>query len=181
MLTGNHPFVRPSTTAMTFAILNQPPGALDLVPAPLSPILYRALSKKPEHRYANASEILTNLEAARAEILDSPSPHSEPTHTHAVTPRELKHFVHNASTPTWTTHTRGPNVTRWLAFTSLAIILVAVSAFLLPPSRERLAGLDYASTEKHIAVLPFSVAPSDPDFSPSLPVSCTPYQAFQSE
>src|SRR5262249_1950548 len=27
MITGNHPFVRPSTTAMTFAILNQPPGA----------------------------------------------------------------------------------------------------------------------------------------------------------
>src|SRR5262249_32687674 len=53
MITGNHPFVRPSTTAMTFAILNQPPAALDLVPAPLSPILYRALSKKPEHRYSN--------------------------------------------------------------------------------------------------------------------------------
>ena len=166
MLTGNHPFVRPSTTAMTFAILNQPPGALDLVPAPLSPILYRALSKKPEHRYASASEILTDLEAARAELLDPPSLHSEPTHTHAVTPRELKHFMHNASTPTWTTRTRGTNLTRGIAFTSLAVILITVAAFLLPPSREHLAGLAYASTEKHIAVLPFTNSTNDPAYQP---------------
>jgi eukaryotic-like serine/threonine-protein kinase len=164
MLTGNHPFVRPSTTAMTFAILNQPPGALDLVPAPLSPILYRALSKKPEHRYANASEILADLEAARAEILALPIHTSEPTHTHAVTPRELKQFMHNASTPTWTT--RGSSFTRWLAFASLALILAAVAALLLPPSRERLAGLAYASSEKHIAVLPFSNSANDPDYQP---------------
>ena len=164
MLTGNHPFVRPSTTAMTFAILNQPPGSLDLVPAPLSSVLYRALSKKPEHRYANASEVLTDLEAARAEILALPVHNSEPTRTHAVTPRELKQFMHNASTPTWIT--RGSNFTRWLAFTSLAIILAAVAALLLPPSRERLAGLAYASSEKHIAVLPFSNSTNDPDYQP---------------
>ena len=164
MLTGNHPFVRPSTTAMTFAILNQPPGSLDLVPAPLSPILYRALSKKPEHRYANASEILIDLEAARADHLALPVHSSEPTHTHAVTPRELKQFMHNASTPTWTT--RGSNFTRWLAFSSLAVILAAVAALLLPPSRERLAGLAYAGTEKHIAVLPFTNSTNDPAYQP---------------
>jgi len=164
MLTGNHPFVRPSTTAMTFAILNQPPGSLDLVPAPLSSVLYRALSKKPEHRYANASEVLTDLEAARVEILALPVHNSEPTRSNAVTPRELKQFMHNASTPTWTT--RGSNFTRWLAFASLAIILVAVAALLLPPSRERLAGLAYASTEKHIAVLPFTNSTNEPAYQP---------------
>lgn len=164
MLTGNHPFVRPSTAAMTFAILNQPPGALDLVPAPFSAILYRALSKKPEHRYANAGEMLVDLESARSEILSLPSQMSEPTHTHAVTPRELKQFIHNAGTPTWTT--RGSTATRWLALSSLAIILTAALAFLLPPSRERLAGLAYASTEKHIAVLPFANATNDPDYQP---------------
>jgi serine/threonine-protein kinase len=164
MLTGNHPFVRPSTTAMTFAILNQPPGSLDLVPAPLSSVLYRALSKKPEHRYANASEVLTDLEAARVEILALPVHNSEPTRSNAVTPRELKQFMHNASTPTWIT--RGSNFTRWLAFASLAIILVAVAALLLPPSRERLAGLAYASTEKHIAVLPFTNSTNEPAYQP---------------
>jgi len=165
MLTGIHPFVRPSTTAMTFAILNQPPAALDLVPAPLSSILYRALSKKPAHRYANAAELLTDLTSARAEVLALPAPLAEPTQSHAVTPRELKQFMHNASTPTWTTH-GGSNLTRWLAFTSLAILLVAVAILLLPPSRERLAGLAYASTEKHIAVLPFTNSSADPDYQP---------------
>jgi serine/threonine protein kinase/tetratricopeptide (TPR) repeat protein len=164
MMTGNHPFVRPTTTAMTFAILNQPPGALDLVPAALSPILYRALSKKPEHRYSNAAEMLADLEAARAEILALPAQLSGPTHTHAITPRELKQFMQHASTPVWTT--RGSHTTRWLALTSLAIILTAAVALLLPPSRERLAGLAYASTEKHIAVLPFTDSTNDPNFQP---------------
>jgi len=164
MITGNHPFVRPSTTAMTFAILNQPPGALDLVPAPISPILYRALSKKPEHRYSNAAEMLADLESARSEILGQPSDLSEPTHTHAATPRELKQFIHNAGTPTWTT--RGSNTTRWLAFSSLSVILVAAVALLVPPSRERLAGLAYASSDKHIAVLPFTNATNDPSYQP---------------
>jgi serine/threonine protein kinase/Flp pilus assembly protein TadD len=162
MLTGNHPFVRPSSTAMTFAILNQPPGALDLVPAPLSSILYRALSKKPEHRYGNAGEMLADMESARCEILARPSPVSDPTHTHAVTPREMKLMMHNASTPTWTT--RGSSATRWLAISSLSVILVAAVALLLPPSRERIAGFAYASTEKHIAVLPFTT--DDPDYQP---------------
>ena len=163
MITGNHPFIRPSSTAMTFAILNQPPGALDLVPAPLSPILYRALSKKPEHRYASAGEMLADLESARSEILTLPQ-FSEPTQTRTVTPRELKQFMHNASTPTWTTG--ASNTTRWLAFSSLSLILISAVALLLPPSRERLAGLAYASTEKHIAVLPFINATNDPGYQP---------------
>src|SRR5215831_18986796 len=163
MLTGNHPFIRPSTTAMTFAILNQPPGALDLVPAPLSPILYRALSKKPEHRYASAGEMLADLESARSEILTLPQ-FSEPTQTRTVTPRELKQFMHNASTPSWTTG--ASNTTRWLAFSSLSLILISAVALLLPPSRERLAGLAYATTEKHIAVLPFANFTDDPHYQP---------------
>jgi eukaryotic-like serine/threonine-protein kinase len=163
MITGNHPFVRPSTTAMTFAILNQPPGALDLVPPPLAPILYRALSKKPEHRYANAGEMLVDLESARSEILSVPQL-SEPTQAHAVTPRELRQFIHHAATPTWTT--RGSNTTRWLAFSSLGVILVTAVALLIPPSRELLAGLAYASNEKHIVVLPFTNATNDPNYQP---------------
>src|SRR5450432_2491095 len=54
MITGSHPFVRPNTAAMTFAILNQPPAALDVVPAAVCPLIYKALSKKPAHRHANA-------------------------------------------------------------------------------------------------------------------------------
>ncbi len=54
MITGSHPFVRPNTAAMTFAILNQAPSALDAVPDAVQPLIYRTLSKKPEHRQANA-------------------------------------------------------------------------------------------------------------------------------
>ena len=48
MITGSHPFIRPNKGAMTFAILNQPPAALDVVPKAVHPIAYRALSKRPE-------------------------------------------------------------------------------------------------------------------------------------
>jgi eukaryotic-like serine/threonine-protein kinase len=92
MITGSHPFVRPSTTAMTFAILNQAPAALDVVPASVQPILYRALSKKPANRYATAAEMLRDLEAARAEIISSRTVPAELTASHTITPRELKHM-----------------------------------------------------------------------------------------
>jgi serine/threonine protein kinase/tetratricopeptide (TPR) repeat protein len=164
MVTGSHPFLRPSTAAMTFAILNQPPAAVDVVAAPLQPILYRALSKKPDHRYPGADQMLGDLQAARAEIISHPPAPADPTLTHAVTPRELKQFMHNASTPTWTGGESQKN--RWLALGSLGLILAAVVALLLPPARDRLAGLAYASSEKHIAVLPFTSSANDPGYQP---------------
>src|SRR5437016_8695705 len=68
MITGSHPFVRPNKGAMTYAILNQPPVALDVVPQALQPVAYRALSKKAEGRYPGANEMLRDLEASLAEI-----------------------------------------------------------------------------------------------------------------
>jgi len=162
MLTGSHPFLRPSTAAMTFAILNQPPAALDVVPIQLQPILYRALSKKPENRYASADEMLRDLEAARAEIISSPAAPSEPTLTRAITPRELKQYMQNAATPSWTTGIS--KKTKWLLLGSFGLLFAAMAAFLLPPIRERFAGLAYASSEKHIAVLPFTNSGNDPEY-----------------
>src|SRR5277367_3324599 len=86
MITGSHPFVRPNTAAMTFAILNQPPAALDVVPEAVRPLVYRALSKTPAHRHANADELLKDLESARAEITSTPVLPEEATLTRAVTP-----------------------------------------------------------------------------------------------
>ncbi len=102
MLTGSHPFLRSNTAAMTFAILNQPPAALDVVPAPLRPILYRALSKKRESRYGSVEEMLRDIEAARSDMTSSRALIAETTFSRAVTPRELKEYMQNASTPTWT-------------------------------------------------------------------------------
>ena len=164
MITGSHPFVRPSTAAMTFAILNQPPAALELVPGPLQPILYRALSKKPENRYPRADEMLRDLETARAQIMSHPATPAEPTGSNAITPRALKQYVQNASTPTWTT--ASSKKARWFTVGSFGLSLVAVAAFLLPTVRERFAGLAYASSEKHIAVLPFTNPGNDPGYQP---------------
>jgi len=164
MITGSHPFVRPSTAAMTFAILNQPPAALDAVPDKLRPILYRALSKKQQNRYARADEMLRDLEAARVEILSHPPAPAEPTGSTVFTSRELKQYMQNASTPTWTTG--GSKKARWLTAASLGLILTAVAAFFLPPVRERFAALAYAGSEKHIAVLPFTNSGDDPAYQP---------------
>src|SRR5467141_4511127 len=164
MITGSHPFLRPSTAAMTFAILNQPPAALDVVPTPVQPILYRALSKRPESRYASADDMLRDLEAARAEIIASPVSPAEPTLTRAITPRLLKQYMENASTPSWTTGIS--KKTKWLLFGSFGLLFAAMAAFLLPPIRERFAGLAYASSEKHIAVLPFTNSGNDPEYQP---------------
>jgi tetratricopeptide (TPR) repeat protein len=163
MITGSHPFVRPNTAAMTFAILNQPPAALDVVPPAVRPLVYKALSKKPEHRHANAGDLLKDLESAKAEITSTPSPVDEPTLTRAVSARELKKFIENASTPRWNA---GP--ARWpvrLVLAMVMLALVAAAGVFLPSMRERLAGLVYASTEKHIAVLPFENV-GDPQFEP---------------
>jgi eukaryotic-like serine/threonine-protein kinase len=162
MITGSHPFVRPNTAAMTFAILNQAPSALDAVPDAVKPLIYRTLSKKPEHRQANASELLSDLEEARSKITATPPAPDYPTVTRNLSPREIKKFIDNASTPRWNS-----GGTRWVTRAALAVmtlLLVATAVMLLPPVREKLAGLAYASTEKHIVVLPFRSDSTDPEF-----------------
>src|SRR3984885_9941104 len=160
MLTGSHPFLRPNTAAMTFAILNQAPSALDAVPDAVQPLIYRTLSKKPEHRQANAAELLADLEDARAKITATPPVTEHPTLTRNLSPRELKKMVQNASTPTWS-----EKETSWLTRAALAVMILLVvltGILLIPPVREELMGLVYASTEKHIAVLPFDTPNDDP-------------------
>jgi tetratricopeptide (TPR) repeat protein/TolB-like protein len=164
MLTGSHPFLRPNAPAMTFAILNQPPTAVDAVPAPVQPIVYRALSKQASHRYANTEDMVKDLEAARAEITSTPSPLEDPTVTRAVSARELRSYVDNASTPRWGA---SPRKFRRIALAAAAVLLIAAGILFTPAVREHMAGLAYAYTggEKHIAVLPFASPEGDPDFA----------------
>ena len=167
MLTGSHPFLRPNTGAMTFAILNQPPAAVDVVPAPIQPIVYRALSKQASHRYSSMEEMRQDLETARAEITSTPLPQDEPTVTRAISARELKQYVENASTPRLGSHLGAWNLRRIL-LAALAVVFVAVGVLFVPAVREQVAGLVYAYSggEKHIAVLPFTNPGNDTDFEP---------------
>ncbi len=125
MITGSHPFIRPNKGAMTFAILNQPPAALDAVPKAVHPIAYRALSKRPESRYACADEMLRDLEAALAEITSSAAPAEEPTLTRSANARELKQYMENASTPSWTVGNGGK--ARRFLFAAIGVVLAAIA------------------------------------------------------
>ncbi|MGA2419006.1 MAG: protein kinase [Candidatus Acidiferrum sp.] len=174
MLTGSHPFLRPNTGAMTFAILNQPPAAIDAVVPLLQPIVLRALSKQPAHRYAGGREILGDLEAARAQLSGTVGATEPPTATRAVNTRELEEFMAHATTPRWT----GPQATAsegrrynglktraWVytALGALTIALLAAALFFSPATRQAVAGLFAGSGgEKHIAVLPIDNADTDP-------------------
>ncbi|HKW63463.1 MAG TPA: protein kinase [Candidatus Acidoferrum sp.] len=163
MISGSHPFLRPNTGAMTFAILNQAPAAVDITPPTVQPILYRALSKEPETRYASAEEMLQALEAARAQIASNPALPDETT-VASINSTDLKRYAENASSPRWAGGT--PRKTQRLWLGSLGIAVAAVVFFFLPAVRERFVGLAYAGSEKHIVVLPFSSSGSDPEYQP---------------
>ena len=164
MMAGSHPFLRPNTGAMTFAILNQAPAGVDVAPPAVQPILYRALSKKPEGRYSSAEEVLLALESARMQIGSTPASPEETT-LRSIGTNELKQYAKNASTPRWTGGISRKAQRLWIG--SLGIFLAALLMFFLPSVRERFVGLAYAGGEKHIAVLPFANAGSDPEYQPA--------------
>jgi serine/threonine-protein kinase len=169
MLTASHPFMRENSAAMSFAILNQPPAALDAVPPLLQPIAYRALSKDVAHRYASGQEILADLTAARAQLTSSNAAGSisstdAATLTNAISSRELKQFAERASSPRW--QTAQPKKSRLPIYALLAAAILLTAALLIPEVRGRLGGFLSSTTEKHIAVLPFDNIGGDPANEP---------------
>jgi len=180
LATGSHPFARENTTAMTFAILNQPPAAIDALPALLQPIALRGLAKDQAHRYPNAKEILTDLESARAQFTSSGIALDEPTLTQSpqseAMKAALKEIATRASTPRWQASSAASQaaasaaagasskrkVARYL-FAALALVVLAAGALLFPSMRQRAAAvLSGAAAAKHVAVLPFDNIGNDP-------------------
>jgi serine/threonine-protein kinase len=164
MIAGSHPFIRPNTGAMTFAILNQAPAGVEVAPAVLQPIMFRALSKRPESRYSSSEEMLRALEAARVQITSTPASLEEPTLPLSISASDLRQYIEHASSPRWAAST--PRKTRRLWLGSLGIAAAAVLVSLLPSVRERFVGLAYAGSEKHIAVLPFANTGNDSEYEP---------------
>jgi serine/threonine protein kinase len=101
MVTGSHPFGRDNSTAMTFAILNQPPAGIEALPAVLQPIALHGLAKDVAHRYPDAKEMLTDLQSAGAQISSSGMALDEPTLTQSTPSAALKDVISHASTPRW--------------------------------------------------------------------------------
>jgi serine/threonine-protein kinase len=172
MVTGSHPFARESSTAMTFAILNQPPAAIDSLPALLQPIALHGLAKDVAHRYPDAKEMLADLEAARAQFTSSGLPLDEPTLTGAAIPSAaLKDVISHASTPRWQPSSAAvaaaskpkSRVAAPYLFAVLAAVVLAAGSLLFPAVRQRAASiLSSSGSEKHVAVLPFDNIGNDP-------------------
>lgn len=164
LLTGEHPFFRDNTAAMTFAILNQPPAALDNLPPAFRPVAYKALAKQPEHRYPSAKELLADLESIQQQLTASSNAAGmdAATLTNVVSPQELRKIASHASTPRWSTSTSQPRPSRRGLYITFAVLSLALLSLLLPQVRERLAALLATGRENHIAVLPFDTLGNDP-------------------
>jgi tetratricopeptide (TPR) repeat protein/tRNA A-37 threonylcarbamoyl transferase component Bud32 len=81
MLTGKHPFSRPSSPETMSAIMAEPPPTPEhyegKIPQKLLDVHDKALAKEPEDRYPNAMEIVGDLEEIRQAI----APAKKATHT----------------------------------------------------------------------------------------------------
>jgi eukaryotic-like serine/threonine-protein kinase len=171
MVTGSHPFGRDNTTAMTFAILNQPPAAIEALPALLQPIALHGLAKDVAHRYPDAKEMLLDLLSARAQITSSGIALDEPTITQSTPSATLKDVISHASTPRWQASSSSlsaankPKQRRAAPylFAGLAVVVLAAGSLLFPSVRQRAAAvLSGTAGAKHVAVLPFDNIGNDP-------------------
>src|SRR5246127_3211877 len=171
MLTGSHPFGRDNTAAMTFAILNQPPAAIEALPALLQPIALHGRAKDVAHRYPDAKEMLTDLQSARAQITSSGIALDEPTLTQTAPSAALKDVISHASTPRWqasssplsAANKRKERRAAPYLFAGLAVVVLAAGSLLFPSIRQKTAAvLSGTAGAKHVAVLPFDNIGNDP-------------------
>jgi serine/threonine-protein kinase len=173
MLTGNSPFHAESITAMLFAILNEPPQNIGTLHPALQPVLYRALAKDPERRYASCGEFLRDLEGTAKEI-----PAAEKSGANAtvkvsaairnnLTNAQTRRALADASRTSWgPAPRRNSALTNWLLAGLAALLAVALALGFITPLRERVVALVTGkSAEKHVAVLPFENIGSNPENS----------------
>src|ERR1700719_4391194 len=170
MFTGLHPFQRENTAAIAFAILNQPPGAIDNAPASIQPILYHALAKESSHRYPSAAEMCHDLEEVRARITGQSGPGkmlglTVTSAAASASERGRKEYVERASTPQWSSHAEKKRPL-WPVLGGIAAAVAIGLMLLIAPVRERIAGMFGARSVKHIAVLPFANIGNNPADEP---------------
>ena len=165
MVTGKNPFLRETPAATIFAILNEPPRALDEIPIDLLRVIYRALSKEPATRYQSCRDMLADLKDFRSRFdpgaMAASSASRPSSRSSSLSAADLRAQIEQASRPVWGTAVApGQKWRRWLAGLGVAVVVLAGLSF-LPPVRERMAGW-FAGQEEHIAVLPFENAGNDP-------------------
>ncbi len=170
MLSGGNPFRSDSTHSILVAILNDAPQNIDSLPAPLQPVLYRALSKDVNNRYESCAEFLAALDQASGRISTSgnsadevPASALQTIRATSMTRRAREDASRSALMP-------APSHRKRLAVPILSAILVVVLAALIvsfvPALRQRvMAVFGGAPEQRHIAVLPFDSIGSNPENS----------------
>jgi eukaryotic-like serine/threonine-protein kinase len=160
-LTGRNPYQRETVPGTMFAVLNDPPGNLHGVPLELQRVVYRALAKDPLERYQSCSDLLQDLEQARA-VLGAGSSLTGTSSRNRTATSELQASLAAASKSAWNP---AASKRRWLPWgiAGVLVLLVIGGALSLQPVRESLRGIFWGSTSaKHIAVLPFDNIGNDP-------------------
>ncbi|MGA8222112.1 MAG: protein kinase [Candidatus Acidiferrales bacterium] len=167
MLTGQNPFRRDAVPSIIVAILNEPPRPMDGVPLELQQIVYRALSKDLANRYQSCSEVISDLQRVRAQLPDPSSAAVDlSAPTQSLRPADFQKFVEHASNSAWMQAPQPRRKLHWLVLGIAAALIVAAGLSFVPSIRERFAGSIAASSQKHIAVLPFDNIGNDPANEP---------------
>ncbi|MGH9745130.1 MAG: protein kinase domain-containing protein [Candidatus Acidiferrales bacterium] len=165
MLTGQNPFLRDSAPSIIVAILHEPPRPMDGVPVELQKIAYRALSKDVANRYQTCSEMLSDLRETRVHLPESAAPDPFAV-TRSLRPAELQKYVEHASNSAWMPVSQHRRKFPWLILVAAALILAAAGLAFVPSVREHFTGNIAASSQKHIAVLPFDNIGDNPTNGP---------------
>ena len=140
MVTGRRPFAGESTPATLYAIVHRPPvDSGEKLSLPLREIVYRALAKKPQDRYATAAEMVRDLRG----IADRSVHVTDPT----AALSEVARYSRLAS------GSGAGNRTRWLFALPVAMVAGALS---IPSVRHAAAPFWFQDGASHVAVLPFS-------------------------
>jgi serine/threonine protein kinase/tetratricopeptide (TPR) repeat protein len=165
MLTGANPFERTTVSAILVAVLHEAPRPMDGVPMELQRIVYRALSKNPEKRYQSCSEMLADLEAFRVETEAVPASQRETSRGRSTKiSGDMRRYIDEASTSAWGVVQKPRN--KWLPWVLASGGLAVVACLVFFPSlREQLRLPQVGASEKHVALLPFNSAGSNPEDS----------------
>ena len=161
MLIGRSPFDRETVPSMIIAILNEPPSGLDSLPPGFQHLLYRALAKDPDERYANCAEVLADLESLRRELAESPG---QVIQKQTRASAEMRKARQQASVSLWGASQPRKRPRPWIVLAAIAGTVVIAAALLLIPyfRAHSSSGADVAVV-KHIAVLPFENLGGNPE------------------
>jgi serine/threonine-protein kinase len=170
MLTRRNPFERDSVPSTVLAVLNDPPGPLDGVPPDLQHVVYKALSKDRAKRYQNFSDIIRDLEAARAAIAAAPDSNDRQSPKVGAPSAALRRSIQEASKSSMTpTVERSPRVLPILITLTAMVMLAAGALIWFGPGRLWLGrlGIGTRATKAEappvrvLALLPFRPAAGD--------------------